>query len=165
MISSLLFLASSTFALDAGDYAPNFLLPAMNSKVAVKQLGVSDVAISQYIGPIPTVETNYLVLYFFDSKVPFKEIVDLNQVKLDYKEKKVQILAIYMDSDKRLLSELNRNRISFPVLQDTYSIVARRYDVDSRQSCFILDSNSKFVQQKNCSKIKNLRDYLDRVFK
>ena len=165
MIGGLLFFASSTLALDTGEYAPNFLLPSMNSNLTLQQLGVSDVAISQYVGPIPTVETNLLVLYFFDASVPFKEIVDLNQVQKDYKDKKVQIVGVYTDSDKRLASDLGREKIKFPIVQDTYSIVARRYDVNSQQSCFIIGSDSKLIQQKSCKKIKNIRDYLERKFK
>ena len=74
----------------------------------------------------------------------------------------MQIIGVYTDSDKRLVSKLEKTRIGFPVLQDNYSIVARRYDVTAKQVCHMVGPDSKFVQHKTCKKAEDIREFLQR---
>lgn len=73
------------------------------------------------------------------------ELPELNKLTTDYKNKKVKILAINVDTDKaaaqRALARLGQNAAALDILWDTKSTVVSRYNIDTMPSSFILDSH------------------------
>lgn len=71
-----------------------------------------------------------------------EEMPVIDVVYNKYKEKGVIILAVNVGQPKEVAEEFVRNiKISYPVLLDTYSVVAKQYGVVGLPTTFILDRN------------------------
>ncbi len=124
-----------------------FRAPTHNKNLC--KLGIVDS--NAYVGSEATESKKLLVVSFFANycKPCKKELPFLNKLYEKYKDKGLLILAVNTDSDKEEINNviqfINDNKLSFPVLKDSYNLIAQRYQIELFPSMFLIDSTGKIV--------------------
>jgi len=124
-----------------------FRAPTHNKNLC--KLGIVDSNV--YVGSEATESKKLLVVSFFANycKPCKKELPFLNKLYEKYKDKGLLILAVNTDSDKeeinKVIEFINENKLSFPVLKDSYNLIAQRYQIELFPSMFLIDSTGKIV--------------------
>ena len=131
-----------------GDYARAFSLPAINSTKTTKELGQTKISISMYTGVKSTLNTQALVLYFFNLSEGQDLVRELEQLQRSYRKKGVYVVAICTESGSitPVSKWVERNISSIPVLRDRYQVVQDRYGVTGNQ-LFIIDEIGRIFAQ------------------
>ncbi len=128
-------------SLQMGDNAPLFTLKVLNSK-ATEQAYVN---LNDYAKPLDEGGKKATFLTFFATYCePCKrELPYLVELQKAYASEGYQVVVVTIDKDaaevakaKSMVTELDA---SFPVLNDRFGIVARRYGVESLPMSFLID--------------------------
>lgn len=127
--------------LNLGDAAPLFTLKALNPEVSKQPY----VHLSDYIhdGTAPRGKATFLS-FFANSCEPCKrELPYLVELQKLYSAQGFQVLMVTIDKDAQevaLARALAKEQgVTFPVLNDRFGIVARRYGVDALPMSFMID--------------------------
>lgn len=133
-------------SIKIGDAAPEFVLEDMDGNTH---------RLSDYKG-------KGVLLYFWTTYGPSEtEMVDMNNLYKEYKDKGVEILAINIgDSDSSINEYVSQHDIIFPVLTD----VQRAYDIESIPTTLLIDPNGK-VSNIHVGTLteKDRKNHMDRI--
>jgi peroxiredoxin Q/BCP len=113
-------------ALQAGDKAPDFRLPAVTAD-GEKTLGLSDFA------------GHPLVLYFYpkdDTPGCTTEACNFRDLSSDFSAKGAAILGVSPDGVKKHLKFIEKHTLPFPLLADTETAVCEAYGVWVEKSMY-----------------------------
>lgn len=133
--------SASGAKLQMGDTAPLFTLKALNSEVTEQAyVNLSDYAKSLEQGGKKATFLSFFATYCEPCK---KELPYLVELQKTYATEGFQVVVVTIDKDaaevakaKAMIAELGAN---FPVLNDRFGIVARRYGVESLPMSFLID--------------------------
>lgn len=71
-----------------------------------------------------------------------REMPTIDAVYAKYRDQGLVVLAINVGQSKELVATFLANlKISYPVLLDSYSVIAKKYGVESTPTTFIVDKN------------------------
>jgi len=145
LVSGSLLLAGSANGapLGIGDVAPLFTLKVLNSEVSQQAY----VNLSDYAKPLEEGGKKVTFLSFFATYCEpcKKELPYLVALQKVYSEQGFQIIVVTIDKDAaevaKAKSMVTKMGADFPVLNDRFGIVARRYGVESLPMSFLLDQS------------------------
>ncbi|MBN2694012.1 TlpA family protein disulfide reductase [bacterium] len=124
-----------------------FRAPVFNREVV--KVGMFD--ISQYTGAEAANRKKLTLLTFYANfcKPCKKELPFLNKLYTEYKDKGLLVVAVNTDKDKDELAEVQEfikdNELSYPVLKDSFNLIAQRYKIESFPTMFLINSDGKIV--------------------
>jgi peroxiredoxin Q/BCP len=113
-------------ALQTGDSAPDFRLPAVTADGA-KSLGLSDF------------RDRAVILYFYpkdDTPGCTKEACDFRDLSAEFGEKNAVILGVSPDDEKKHLKFIQKYGLPFPLLADADTAVCQAYGVWVEKSMY-----------------------------
>ncbi len=121
--------------LKVGDNAPEFTLPDLKgNKVTVP---------TDFKGKV-------VIIRFWADWCTYcaKEMPELEVLYNKYKEKGLVIIAVNVGQPKEAAEAfVNKYKLSYPVLLDTYSVVAQEYSVIGLPNTFVLDRNGVVAER------------------
>ncbi len=124
-----------------------FRAPVFNRDVV--KIGMFD--ISQYTGSEATTRKKLTLLTFYANYCApcKKELPFLNKLYSEYKDKGFLVVAVNTDKDKEELEEvqafIKNENLSYPVLKDSFNLIAQRYKIESFPTMFLINADGKIV--------------------
>ena len=136
--------AAESVRLKAGQRAPRFLLPVMNSdRVAARTFKLAD-----YVGADPRKPGRGVVLSFAASYCEpcREELAALKKRAEDLRSAGLTLAVVVIDTEKEGIEKMRRLVVDeldlpFPVLADRFAVVARRYGADVLPMSVVIDRN------------------------
>ncbi len=124
----LLFSATS-FALEAGDRAPDFAAPAVDGK--------GTVSLSQYRGKVV-----YLDFWASWCAPCLKAIPEIEAMRKELPADKLQVVAVNLDQQtKKALRFLAKNPIGYPSASDPKGRLPKQFGVDTMPTSYLIDAD------------------------
>jgi peroxiredoxin len=123
-----LLLSTTSFALEAGDRAPDFAAPAVDGK--------GTVSLSQYRGKVV-----YLDFWASWCAPCLKAIPEIEAMRKELPGDKFQVVAVNLDQQtKKALRFLAKNPIGYPSASDPKGRLPKQFGVDTMPTSYLIDA-------------------------
>ncbi len=147
MLSLMLFVqlasaAPQPLAVNVGEPALVFGLPALNQAQAVQVVNKASVSLSDFVGVMPGFPKKSVVVHFFNRKSGVETLKTLQRVQKKNEAKGVQVLGVCACSgDIQKQSEwVESLNLNFPVIHDGHRVVSNRYGITELPITVVVDS-------------------------
>lgn len=148
MLSLMLFLqlasaAPQPLAVNVGEPALVFGLPALNQSQAVQAVNKASVSLSDFVGVMPGFPKKSVVVHFFSRKSGVDTLKSLHRIQKKNETKDVQVLGVCACSgDVQKQSEwIETLNLNFPVIHDGHRVVTNRYGITELPITVVVDSS------------------------
>ena len=140
---SAAFAAPTTVSV--GEAALLFTLPAINEDAALAAVGSARVSLADFTGVAPSHASKAVLLYFFDRDRQGAGLGSLERLHKRWSGKGLQVIAITVDSTDlgTLSTEIEDQKLSFPVLRDNHRVVSTRYGAGELPVALVVDADGR----------------------
>ena len=137
----LAFAAPQPLAVNVGEPALVFGLPALNQAQAVQTVNKASVSLSDFVGVMPSFPRKAVVVHFFSRKSGSDDLKTLHRLQKKNESKGVQVLGVCACSgDPQKQSEwIESQNLNFPVIHDGHRVVVGRYGITELPITVIVD--------------------------
>jgi len=146
MLSFLFFIqlasaAPQPLAVNVGEPAIVFALPALNQAQAVQTVNKASVSLSDFVGVMPSFPKKAVLVHFFTRKSGVDTLKALQRVQKKNETKGVQVLGVCAcGGDPQKQSEwIESQNLNFPVIHDGHRVVTGRYGITELPITVVVD--------------------------
>ena len=145
MLARLAVAAPQPLAVNPGEYALVFGLPAVNETVAVSLVNRSQISLADFTGIMPPQPRKAVVVHFFDQTHGRDTLKVLNRLQKRFAGKSVQMLAVCGDdgNPNALTEWVEAQKLTFPVLRDGHRVVIERYGITELPVTVVVDEHGR----------------------
>lgn len=135
--------------LQIGDYALSFRLKAYNQEKIRSLISKPYLSLHDFCGFGAIKPKNLIILHFYATwcKQCIKDLKFLQKLYKKYGDSGLLPISICINNKdfSLVLKDIEESAITFPILRDRFSIVARRYLIHELPTLFLIDKNGKIL--------------------
>lgn len=154
--------------LQVGDDAPAFSLRAYNEEASLKLVKSPFVSLNHFVGLGAEYPKKVMLVGFFAmwNEKSRKDLAVFQRIFKKFKDDELALVMISVDhKDTQTVYEaIEKEKLTFPVLRDRFSVVFRRYGVKTLPTLFLIDKDGKLVSIGDGYK-ESVEEYLEREIK
>ena len=130
-----------------GEYAWALRLSPHNEAAVQRLLGTTEAGLHDFVGIAPIAPHKVAILHFFSyaNQRSVDDLTALQKLYDRYGEEGLVVLAVNLDPDKasRIDDMVEKEEITFPILDDRFGVVARRYVVRHMPTVYVIDGQGR----------------------